>query len=250
MRPERWRSGIIAVLLVAGSVLLLACASGNTEFIYDSGSNATTADGLHRVKYWGFGAAFVKPGADLRRYDEIMLDEVTVAYKRPPHRARADESTLTRGNYELSPEAMARIKKYFHEVFAKELGKSKIYSVAEAPGPNVLRVSGHIVDLTVNAMPFRDQEAGESDYVKNAGELTLILDVRDSKSREPLVRTADRSALDYGANMGLRQANPVQNSSAVQELFQREAMRLREHLDKIHEYPEIPEPGQPVPEPS
>lgn len=239
------RLGRASAALIGGSALLLACASKSVdpEFVYDKDARAATADGLYRVEYWGFGAAFVKPGADLQRYDKIVLKEVEVSYKRPPHRARQTDDVLERGNYELSPEAMSQIKKYFHDVFAKELGKSKVYKLTDQPGPDVLRVSGYIVDLDVTAVPFRDQEPGEIDYGRSAGELTMILDVRDSKSGEPLVRTADRSSLDYAAGMGMRQSNPVQNSAAVRELFEREAQRLREHLDKIHQYPEIPEPS-------
>jgi hypothetical protein len=249
------RFGRVSAVLIGASALLLACTSGSggSQFTYDKGAEATTVDGLHRVKYWGFGAAFVKPGADLQRYDKIMLKEVEISYKRPPRRARQTDDMLDRGNYELSPEAMNEIEKYFHDVFAKELGKSKVYTLTDQPGPDVLRVSGYIVDLDVAAVPFRDQDPEETNYGRSAGELTMILDVRDSKSGEPLVRTADRSSLDYAAGMGMRQSNPVQNSGAVRDLFEREALQLREHLDKIHEYPEIPEPAgsdQPTPKSS
>jgi len=207
------------------------------------GADNTTADGLHRVQLWSDanGAAYLKPGADLGRYKQVILDEVTVAYKRPPHRAHETDSSLRQGNYALPPDTMKKLKRYFHESFAKQLDKGTVFAVTDQPAPDALRVSGHIVNLVVTAKPWQDQEGDERDYGKSPGSFTLILDVRDSESNDPLVRLAHASLLDYNANVGLRESNPVQNSAAVRQQFDQEAALLRNLLEKLGELPEIPE---------
>jgi hypothetical protein len=210
------------------------------------GKETTTVDGLHRVRFWedAQGAAYVKPGAQLDRYTHLMLDEITVAYKRPPH--REGTNSFEEGNFALPPTAMADLKKFFQETFTDELKKSQAFSVAADPAPGVLRVAGHIVNLSVNVEPFADQDPDATIYGQSPGSFTMILDVLDSRSGDPLVRLAHFASLDYGAASGLRQSNPVRNSAAVRQAFQSEARILREYLERLRELPEIPEPPNTV----
>jgi hypothetical protein len=110
----------------------------------------------------------------------------------------------------------------------------------------VLRVSGHIVHLVVTAPPFR---GGEVNFVFDAGELTLILDVRDSESHEPLARIADRRAIrPEGTSIAsVYRSGPVNNWGALREIFDRWARILREGLDELHTLPRVPPPDAPAP---
>jgi hypothetical protein len=132
-----------------------------------------------------------------------------------------------------------RMERMFQEAFQKQLGRSKSFAVVSEPGPSVLRVAGHIVDLVVTAPPFR---GGEVDFVMDAGELTLILDVRDSESHEALARVADKRAIrpEGSSTTAMYRSGAVNNWGALREIFDSWARLLRGGLDDLHTLPQVP----------
>lgn len=218
---------LLALALTAGA----GCESPPPTIEYQgTGDGPDTADGLYRVRTRLVSAAFLKPGGSFAGYDRVMVDPATVSYRpdaagRPP-----------------SDETMERLKRIFQDVFEQQLERSQVFSVAAEPGPGVLRVSGHIVNLIVTAPPFR---GGEVSFVLDSGEMTLILDVRDSRTGEPLARIADRRLLrptSAGATGGFR-SNAVNSWGAVREIFTEWARFLREGLEALHDLTFPPAPG-------
>ena len=233
----------LLVALVSLVPLGLGCAptSGGNKVDYATGKGAVTPDGLHRVKWEPFEATFVKPGAKLGSYDSVLLEEVTISYARPPRRyATPGMSDGMNDNFALSSSATQHMKEYFQKAFAKELSGSDQFKVVEAPGPNVLRISGHIVNLQITAPPQSAMlNPDESVYTSSPGSMTLVLDADDSLTGEPLVRVGERS--EIGDSMGqFYESNPVSNAGAVRQLFDNWARRLRQELDQFKSLPEIP----------
>jgi hypothetical protein len=228
--------------LILVSVAGLACAGSGVApeggIYYASGKGSVTPDGLHLVEHEPFRTTYVKPGADLQRYNKVLVQEVTVSYKTPPRPSGSGMYAIN-PNYALPDSAIKSLKRYFHDAFVKELGRSQKFSVAEAPGPDVLLISGHIVNLQIKAPPERDQSVDETDYTSSSGQMTLILDARDSKSGEPLVRVGQGRAIQ-NMDGGWHQNDPVSNSAAVREMFQSWAMNLRIELDQFHRLPTLP----------
>jgi hypothetical protein len=74
--------------------------------------------------------------------------------------------------------------------------------------------------------------------------MTLILDVRDSLTREPLARIADRRAIQPASSGAGRvfYSNPTRNWGEVRDRMQRWASLLRQGLDYLKQLPEVPEP--------
>jgi hypothetical protein len=234
-------------LLILVGVTGLACSGIAPEggIYYASGKGSVTPDGLHLVKHEAFRITYVKPGADLQRYDKVLVQEVTVSYKTPPRSGRLGGDAID-PNYALPDSAIKSLKRYFHDAFVKELGRSQKFSVAEAPGPDVLLISGHIVNLQITAPPERDQSVDETVYTSSSGQMTLILDARDSKSGEPLVRVGQGRAIQ-NMDGGWHQSDPVSNSAAVREMFQNWAADLRIELDQFHRLPALPAVAAPTP---
>jgi hypothetical protein len=225
-------------LLLLIGVAGVACAGHAPEGIYyTSGKGAVTPDGLHRVEWEPFRVSYVKPGADLQRYDQVLVQEVSVSYKTPPRRGRLAQDAID-PNYALPDSAIESLKRYFHQAFVKALGESQNFAVVEAPGPGVLLISGHIVNLQIQVPPERDQEVDETDYTTSSGQMTLILDARDSKSGEALVRVGQARAIQMSG--GWYESNPVSNSAAVREIFRTWASDLRRELDQFHALPALP----------
>jgi hypothetical protein len=105
----------------------------------------------------------------------------------------------------------------------------------------VLRISGRIVNLVVDAIPDR---VGEGYQVNDTGEMTLALDVRDSVTGEPLVRVVDRRAIrPASAAIGrLYESSNVRNWGAMEDVFCDWALTLREGLDELRDLPAVPAP--------
>jgi hypothetical protein len=212
-------------VLALALTLAIGCAGAPRPIAFED--KPATADGLYPVRAYRVSAAFVKPGADFSHYTGLVIDPVTVSTTTPLDDFNAD-----------------RLKKIFQEAFERQLGRSKVFAVVSEAGPDVLRVSGHIVDLSVRVPPYR---GGEMNFVVNAGEMTLVLDVRDSRTGTPLARMADKRKIapsSAGLDSGY-QSNPVNNWGAVREICSDWARILRSGLDDLHRLPIPPAPSEP-----
>jgi hypothetical protein len=234
MIERKLRLAAVACLLAVAA--LIGCATGSSnQVVYATGKGSVTPDGLHLVKWEPFRSSFVKPGARLSDYDKVMIDAVSVSYKRPPVRRSLE------GNFTLSDHALASLRKAFRKAFTDELTRGT-FSLVTAPGPDVLRISGHIVDLVVSVPDFESQDPSETIMTASPGTATLVLDVRDSQSGEPLVRVGQRASASLGDN-AFNSSDPVANSAAVRQLFRGWAEKLTRELNKLHSLPEIPLPA-------
>jgi hypothetical protein len=223
--------------LFAMAALTSACASRSSEPI-DFQPQVVTADGLVQVRTSAVGGAYVKPGARLGGYRKVMIDPVKVSYKRTP-RSSTRGAGLGDANFALDEKEMANLQRLFQESFEKEFSRSQIFEVVREPGPDVLRVSGWIIDLVVRAP--RERAGSDVTFVRSAGEMTLVLDVRDSQSHAPLARIADRRAVQPAGGYGLYESNTVNITGELRRVFTRWARFLREGLDELQQLPAIPE---------
>jgi hypothetical protein len=230
MRTRVGVDGSLAWLCAAG--LGLACASGG--IVYTTGPGAVSGDGLHRVRWSDLGAEFVKPGADLRPYRQVLLDPVTISSL--PADVHADPALR---RYPPPPDYLDAMRRYYQESFAGEFGRGA-FTLASQPGPDVLRISGHVVHLSVTAPPNPEQEPDVTWYEASLGELTLVLDVRDAASGAPLLRTADRQPIALDPVSGFTQDTSVGQASALRQVFGHEARLLRERLEELQRLPEVP----------
>ena len=237
---------VFHTLLLLVALAGLACGPVPPGGIYyASGKGAVTPDGLHRVEWEPFRTTFVKPGADLQRYDKVLVSEVSVSYKTPPRRGRFGHDGID-PNYALPDSAIQSLKRYFHKAFVEALTTSENFSVVETAGPALLLIDGHIVNLRITVPPERDREPGETVYASSSGQMTLLLDARDSTSGEPLVRVGQAQAIQM-SDGGWYSADPVSNSAAVREIFDRWASGLRRELDQFHALAALPPVNAPPP---
>ena len=118
------------------------------------------------------------------------------------------------------------------EAFRKEMQKSKHFTGADAPGPDVLIIVGGLHDIVSRVPP---DMIGRGDiYLSSVGEATLVLELKDSLSGETIYRAIDRRAAERAGDT-MMMSNTVTTKSEVRRLAQRWATRLREGLDSIHD---------------
>lgn len=164
------------IFRIAAIATVLANPTLAKEPVVDmSDPSLATIDGLYPVKHTRIDRVYVQPELDLSAYKRVMVAPVSIAYKRK--------------SFELSQEQIDRMRQYFSDAVQKHLSK-KGYTLTNEPGPDVLQVNANIVDLYVNRKP--EQTTGRSAvFTASSGEMTLIGELRDSRSGEILVRFAD-----------------------------------------------------------
>lgn len=227
---------LVRIALVATLALGLACAGSGQSGIYYVAKDArdakqqevVTPDGLRRLKWEPFELSYVRPGAEISRYDRLLIEPVSI-----------DPNSIDPG-FAISSSGIERMKSAFHKAFSDKLASSANFALATAPGPGVLRVQGKITDLVMSTPSARDQDPNQVVVSESFGAMTLQVDVRDSGSGEVLVRVAERQAI---AGMGGPSvSNTGAKVAAVVQHFDRWASQLRRQLDKFHSLPSLPIP--------
>lgn len=202
-------------------------------------------DGLVEIKPKRMDEVFVAPGADFRPYTKVMLDQTEVAFRKDWRKNMNDtRSTSRKIDDTEAAKIMAAASSNFADVWAKALGKAG-YQVVTAPGADVLRLSPSIVDLYINAPDT--MEAGRvQSYTTEAGEATLILEARDSRTNALLGRVVDRRETRSSTG-SLQPTSRVTNQSDFRLLFGQWASIAAKGLDELKAQSPIPEtltPGQ------
>lgn len=230
MRIKTW----IATALLALAMGPLAAADKPPE----------TWDGLVEVKSKRLDAAYLAPGADFRPYTKIMVDPTQAAFDKDWMKNMNDRRDLSRmvddaHAKEILEGARTNFADVFNEVFTKAG-----YAIVTAPGPDVLRLSPGIANLYVNAPDT--MSAGRSrSYTANAGEATMILEVRDSMTNALLGRVLDRR--ETRESVGMQQASRVTNTSDFRLLFRSWASICVKGLETLKAHSPVPDvltPGQ------
>lgn len=215
-------------LLVTLAVSASACASAPAPPPSIAPDAAASMDGLYPVDNSVMQYAEAKRGLDLTSYDAFILGPVEVAYQKDPtvRTAGSPES-----NYALTSRQMETLKETFREEIERALTEDDGYELVTAPGANVLRLDAYLIDLVVRF----DVEAtvGRSrQYTDSYGEVTMILELKDSQSGEILARVAERRD-PTRATYQVVEVSSTFVRGDVTRMFRHWAQTLRERLDAV-----------------
>lgn len=231
MSKDRYPLRLLGLL-----ALLLATCSPHNLVPVEYEREVMSPDGLVKLRSYRNGATYVHPGTRLGDYSKILIEPVQVAYK-DPSSPRGSRNPLAGGPYELSEQQTQQLRRTFQHAFEKTVAKSEIWTLAETPASDTLRVRAFIIDLVVEVPPER---AGRNrTYRQQSAEMTLILDVSDSATHEALARMRDHHLL--GTNSGGRhhELRLLANNGGLRALFGKWARLLTASLEELHELPEI-----------
>ena len=191
----------------------------------------TTKDGLELVKQHELGAVYVKPGASLEAYDKIILVDTYVAFAKNWQRD-FNRDHMMQGR--ISDDDMQDIKKKvageFKTVFSKRLEKGG-YKITETIGPDVMVLRPAIINLEITAPSSLTDLAGAV-VVRDAGELTLYMELYDSVTSSKFAEVIDREVA--GSDFATR-ADRVSNKAALDRVLDQWADLLRKRLDEAHD---------------
>jgi hypothetical protein len=157
-------------------------------------------------------------------YTKVMIDPVQVAFSK-------SWDPRDYGTFGLKATDVERIRTELgtlaHDTFAKVLAEGGYLPASEAD-TGVLRITAYIVDLDITA-PDTMQAGRSRTYVANAGQMTLVMELRDAVTGTLLARAFDRkSATDTGR---LQWSNSVMNRAEAETALRSWASRLKRGLD-------------------
>ncbi|MDJ0748192.1 MAG: DUF3313 family protein [Woeseiaceae bacterium] len=205
----------ILVTLAAAAMLATGPVLAKSPTIDTSDPGLMTVDGLYPVKHSRLDDAFAKPDFNLSQYAKVRIMQPGIAYRR--------------NSYELSEKQAEKMVRYFNEALVAQLEK-KGYELVDSVGPDVLLVDANIIDMKINR-PTERTTGRTTIFTASSGEMTLIGELRDSRSGELLARFADRQQpRSYWA-----ESTSVREWSDARRAFNFWAKILADRLDSFHE---------------
>ena len=215
--------------LLALCALVAFAACGGPQPLPTIAPNAeVTVDGLYRMDNTVMALAYAKPDLDLSPYTAFILEPVEVAYQKDPLGRRRSSPNE---NFALSESQMADLKRMFQEEVQEALTDGDGYRLVRDPAPNVAIISPYLIDLVVRVPT--DRPGGRTDmYADSYGEVTMVVELRDSESNEILVRVGDRQD-PTRSTYELAEVSTTFIRSDVTRLFRHWATTMRERLDQI-----------------
>jgi len=210
------------------SMILAACIV-SPPILAESEPPQVSLDGLKLVEKDSRGEIYADPDVDWSVYTDIQLDKATVAFRKNWQR----DQNRSPNNFKVKASDMERIKselsELFNEVFIKELTGNGDYQMAAESGDNVLRIAPQIVDLDVYA-PDTPQPGMQRSYTREAGRMTLKLELYDSVTGDLLATGSDRrTAPDRGY---MQWTTSVSNRREARLMLERWAKDLHKRLDE------------------
>jgi len=210
-------------------LMIFAACVASPSIRAESDPPQMSLDGLELVEKDSRGEIYAAPDIDWSVYTEIQLESATVAFRKNWQR---DQNSYP-NNFKVKASDMERIKtelsELFNEVFVKELTDEGDYRMAAESGDNVLRISPQIVDLDVYA-PDTPQAGMQRSYTRQAGRMTLKLELYDSVTGALIATASDRQEDPYRNYM--QWTNSVTNRVAAKRMLERWATDLRKRLDE------------------
>ena len=150
-----------------------------------------TWDGLHRVQVQGRAVVYLLPGADFRGYSKVMIAPPEVAFEKNWQRN-------LRGPDRLNDREIQQVRDSASRLLSESLSKAYAkagYQVVGESGPDVLLVRPGLANLQF-VVP--QQSARSFTISEDAGEATLVLEVRDSVAGSLLGRALDSEVAGGG----------------------------------------------------
>ena len=223
VRTAFFTPGKIIVILA----LALAFAGIASLGVRSTDAPQVSYDGLHLDPDSDVALLYVKPNADFSVYEEFLMLEAYVAFKKNWQR------NTKVGGRRVSNKDMEKIKveaaELLHESFKKELDEVGGYKFVDKAGDKVVILRPALIDLDITA-PDIPVAGRVTNYVASAGAATLFLELYDSVSGEILARLVDRRNMqDYGH---ARWASSVSNRADAARMFRRWGTLLRQGMDE------------------
>jgi hypothetical protein len=205
---------------------LMICATGMAGDYSD-----VTEDGLVRVPSTRKAGVYRAPDVKFAHYQRVMLSPALVAFRK---NSGYDSSARIGSAIKQRPRPSERerisndLMKYFHDELVAELVERGGFILVEEPGPDVIRIDPIITDLDITA-PDAGTTPGQRSFVRNAGSMTLIVNLYDATANVPIARVID---IEKGREFhDLQVADQVTNAEEARVAFANVARYTRSAIN-------------------
>ena len=220
-------SGIRIALLAV--VIVSSCA--NKEPTFQEGPDAELSyDGLVRIDNTSFQRVWADPDTDLSGYTKILPMKATIDFRAVKTSAGSSRNYSSKSEFPINDHNREKIVTTVGEVLREEVSENTRFAFTDEPAQDTLILTVSLLDIVSRVPPER---ASRSEiYISRAGEITIVLELRDSLSGETLLRAAERGAVQRPGNQGMR-ANSVMGWSELRRLARRWGVKIRDGLDSL-----------------
>lgn len=150
-------------------------------------------EGLVEVRSKRFETVRVRPGVDFTAYDAVHILEPELEF-RPIDRAQPE--------FPLDNEQKSRFRDMLAGAFQDEFAANGRIAVVNHDGAEVLTLTVRVVDIAVTVPPRAVARGGRGAIALEAtGNVTLVLEVRDSESGAVLARGVDTAGVTGAARV-------------------------------------------------
>lgn len=173
-----WLRSPFCLLAFVIPVVALGCKSVDTS--PPPKNPVMTADGLTLVDNAHKGALFIKPDHGITFHHRYFLNQILITYERDSNRFSASQEQ--------------RMREYVEDAtIAGMIDNGSV--MVTGPGKCILSMGIGLVDISLLEP---DGSGASTSLLNNWGEVTLVIDLRDSQSDEPLLRYGRRIQLPGG----------------------------------------------------
>jgi hypothetical protein len=196
----------------------------------------TEWDGLQKVDAKRFDLAYLLPGADFRTYTKVMIDPTEAAFRKNWQKDfnSGNRSLDMRISDDEAREMLQAVQTSFHEIITQAY-KDAGYQVVTTPGPDVMRLKTGVFNIDVDA-PDQMTASRSRTYSSEAGQASLIVEVRDSMSGAVLARGID--SRNIGDGFTVRRTR-VSNRADFEREFKNWAKMSIDGLETLKAMPPI-----------
>lgn len=211
-------------------VLLLSAGCATSTPTLDTSAEAEPSfDGLSPMQDTVADRIWVRPDFDLSGYTKLLVRPAGILYRPVKRTSRTRAGRSSSSTFPMTDQQKSRLLEIVSEEFNKALGELKRYEIVNEPGPEVLLLTGALLDVVSRVPP---EQAGRVDfYLSSVGEATLLIELADSQSGTTLVRVLDRRA---AARQGYAQrSSVVTNRAEARRLARSWANLLVKRLEQV-----------------
>jgi hypothetical protein len=224
---------ILILILIVLAAWIAGCSTPAPSL--QQGPDAdVTFDGLVRIEHSLYRDAWADPDADWGRDTKIMPGGAFFEFRavKKTSSTTAGRLSSTSNEYWIDDASKQKLQDEVSAIFNEELAKSTRFSVAEAPGSDVLIIRGGLLDIVSHTPP--DLMGRGEIYLRSVGEASLVFEAVDSMSGEVLARATERQSIERPGQQAIM-SNTVTTWAEVRRVARSWATKLRSGLDRLPE---------------